>query len=154
MQRFHDFGLLPSRLDYSLTFWTPCSSLKSQSRKTPPLICHDGSARHADSIWKPETSCLAEWEELFMLTKNTQQLFPCREVIGWLQRSTASMKVCSTTGSANICINHSISVSQTSWWLESQSNFGMHLGLRRRPMKILHSNFWIKALFMFDYKTS
>lgn len=66
----------------SLTLWPPCSSLKSQSRKTPALICHDWSACHPDSIWRTETSCLEEWEELFMLTKNTLQLLPSSKMIG------------------------------------------------------------------------
>lgn len=44
----------------SLTLWPWCRSLKSQSRKTPGLICYDGSACHPDGIWRTETSCLDE----------------------------------------------------------------------------------------------
>lgn len=136
----------------SLPHWPPCSSLKSQSRKTPALICYDGFARHPDSIWKTEKSCLEGWEELFMLTKNTQQFLPSSKMIGQIQRSIASVKVCSSIGSANICINHSISVSQMTWWLESQSNFGMHLRLQSWPMNIMQYNCWIEETFRFDYK--
>lgn len=75
----------------SLTRWPPCSSLKSQSRKTPALICDDGSACHPDSIWKTETSCLEEWVEPFMLAKITQQLLPSSKIIGRIQCCIASM---------------------------------------------------------------
>lgn len=66
----------------SLTRWPPRRSLKSQSRKTPTLICYDGSACQTHNIWKTQTSCLEEWEGPFMLTKITQQLLPSSKMIG------------------------------------------------------------------------
>lgn len=90
-----------------------------------------------------------------MHTKKTpQQLLPTGNMIGRIWCSITSMYVCCTVGSANICINHSISVSQMAWWLESQSNFGMHVWLRSWPMKIMWCNCWIKATLMFAYKKS
>lgn len=86
--------------------------------------------------------------------KNPQQLLPTGKMIGRIWCSITSMYVCCTIGSANICINHSISVSQMAWWLESQSNFGMHVWLRSWPMKIMRCNCWIKATLMFAYKKS
>ncbi len=35
------------------------------------------------------------------------------------------------------------------WWLESQSNFGMHLWQWSWPMKIMQCNCWIKAMLTF-----
>lgn len=57
----------------SLTLWPRCRSLKSQSRKTPGLICYDGSACHPDGIWRTETSCSANKEPFMSAGKERKK---------------------------------------------------------------------------------
>lgn len=116
-------------------YWPPCTSLKSQSRKTAELICHDGSAWHANGIWKIETSCLFQWGELFMLSSChwERRLEGC----GSFHKSSALLTFASIIRLVS---------SKKAWWLETWSSFNVALSLDTMLIKII-SKYWIKAMW-------